>query len=124
MTYSLRTPYRIRKRFTFAASHQLRLLPEDHQCARLHGHNYVVWLELAAAELAGPGFVVDFGDLKAFKVYLDSTLDHRHLNDVLAFNPTAEHLARHLHDVAADMWPEVVAVAVEETENSWAEYRP
>lgn len=116
--------YAIRKRYTFAASHQLDGLPSDHQCARLHGHNYVVWLELAAEQLVEPGFVRDFGELKRFKAYLDDFLDHRHLNHVLPFNPTAELLAMHLYEVADDLWDGVVAVAVEETGTSWAEYRP
>jgi 6-pyruvoyltetrahydropterin/6-carboxytetrahydropterin synthase len=116
--------FTIRKRFTFAASHQLGGLPEDHQCARLHGHNYVVWLELASDRLVAPGFVRDFGELKRFKAYLDGALDHRHLNDVLDCNPTAELLAWHLYEIADDLWDGVVAVAVEETETSWAEYRP
>lgn len=117
-------PFTIRKRFTFAASHQLRGLPVDHQCSRLHGHNYVVWLELAADDLVEPGFVRDFGALKPFKRYLDGMFDHRHLNDVVDFNPTAELLAAHLYEVADDLWDGVVAVAVEETGTSWAEYRP
>lgn len=116
--------FTIRKRFTFAASHQLRGLPENHQCSRLHGHNYVVWLELAADALDGPGFVVDFGDLKVFKGYIDTVFDHRHLNDVVDFNPTAERLAEHFFELAAEKWDEVVAVAVEETGTSYAEYRP
>ncbi len=33
--------FTITKEFHFSASHQLSHLPEDHQCARLHGHNYV-----------------------------------------------------------------------------------
>lgn len=117
--------YSIRKRYQFSASHQLAWLPADHQCSRLHGHNYVVTLELSAEELTpGPGFVTDFGDLRRFKSYLDDTFDHRHLNDVVTFNPTAELLARHLFEVADDLWDGVVAVAVEETPNTWAEYRP
>lgn len=38
--------FRITKEFHFSASHQLTGLPEDHQCARLHGHNYIVEVEL------------------------------------------------------------------------------
>ena len=38
--------YRISKEFHFSASHQLTDLPADHQCARLHGHNYIVVVEL------------------------------------------------------------------------------
>jgi 6-pyruvoyltetrahydropterin/6-carboxytetrahydropterin synthase len=116
--------YTIRKRFTFAASHQLGGLPPEHQCARLHGHNYVVWLELASPDLDPTGFVVDFGQLKIFKAWIDQRLDHRHLNDVLDINPTAELLAQTLYEVAAKTWPQVVACAVQETETSWAEYRP
>ncbi len=117
--------YTIRKRYTFAASHQLLGLPPDHQCSRLHGHNYVVWLELASRSIdPQPGFVRDFGELRRFKDYLDDTLDHRDLNEVLGFNPTAELLAEHLYAIAANMWPEVVAVVVQETETSYAEYRP
>lgn len=34
--------FRITKEYHFSASHRLAHLPDDHQCARLHGHNYVV----------------------------------------------------------------------------------
>lgn len=30
----------IAKGFHFSASHQLYRLPEEHPCARMHGHNY------------------------------------------------------------------------------------
>lgn len=55
---------RITKEFGFSASHQLGGLAENHQCARLHGHNYVVELELSAAReaLTPPGFVRDYGE--------------------------------------------------------------
>lgn len=116
--------FTIRKRFTFAAAHQLAHLPSGHQCARLHGHNYVIWLELSSPAVDADGFVRDFGELKPFRNYLDSTLDHRFLNEILDFHTTAENLARHLYSVASGMWAETIAVAVEETETSWAEFRP
>lgn len=116
--------FTIRKRFSFSASHQLLGLPDGHQCGRLHGHNYVVYLELAAETLDDYGFVVDFGDLKPFGELINETLDHRHLNDVLRVQPTAEYLAAYLHDEAERLFGSVVtAVAVEETPTSWAEYR-
>lgn len=116
--------YRISKSFDFSASHQLGGLPDGHQCGRLHGHNYRVELELASATLVPPGFVVDYGDLAPFKAYLDTELDHRHLNDVLGNEPTAEHLAEHLYNRAQRWgWP-VSAVRVYETPKTCAEYRP
>lgn len=38
----------ITKGFHFSASHVLDRLPSWHPCARMHGHNYVVVLELPA----------------------------------------------------------------------------
>lgn len=117
--------YRIAKEFAFSASHQLRSLPDDHPCARLHGHNYAVVVELAAATLDRVGFVRDYHELTALKRYIDDTLDHRHLNEVLGDEcVTAERLARHLYDWCAARWPEVAAVRVSETPRTWAEYRP
>lgn len=113
----------ISKRFAFSASHQLHGLPEGHPCGRLHGHNYEVEVELAAPTLSAVGFVRDYGELAALRRFIDSTLDHRHLNDVLP-QPTAEHLARYLYVWCAERWPEVSAVRVSETPKTWAEYRP
>lgn len=115
--------YRIWKHHRFSASHVLNGLPEGHQCGRLHGHNYLVEVELASDSLGPEGFVVDFGELKPFKQMIDNEWDHRHLNDVLPFQPTAENMAKHLYDWCKERWPETVAARVQETETSWAEYR-
>jgi 6-pyruvoyltetrahydropterin/6-carboxytetrahydropterin synthase len=82
--------YRIMKEFHFSASHQLSHLPKGHQCARLHGHNYVVVVELASASLNADGFVRDYAELKALKRYIDEAFDHRHLNEVMEVASTAE----------------------------------
>ena len=117
--------YTISKDFHFSASHQLLRMPEGHPCARLHGHNYVVRLELASAELDEYGFVVDYTALKPFKQYIDEYRDHLHLNEVLdSDGHTAELLARHLYEWASQRWSQVSAVAVSETPKTWARYQP
>ena len=117
--------FRITKEFHFSASHQLTELPADHQCARLHGHNYIVEVELSASVLDEHGFVRDYHELAPLKRYIDDELDHRRLNDVLGHNRvTAEVLARHLFDWCKSRWQEVTAVRVSETPKTWAEYRP
>ena len=117
--------YRITKEFSFSASHQLSRLPETHQCARLHGHNYIVMVELAAADLDENNFVRDYGELSALKRYIDDTLDHRHLNDVFGHDSvTAEFLAKSLYDWCKARWPETSAVRVSETPKTWATYQP
>ena len=116
--------YRITKEFHFSASHQLFGLPEGHQCGRLHGHNYIVVVELASEDLDAHGFVRDYHELAPLKRYIDDELDHRHLNDVLGDNcVTSERLAKHFYDWCAARWPETTAVKVSETLKTWAEYR-
>ena len=122
--------YTIYKEFRFSASHQLRGLPDDHPCARLHGHNYRV-----RVELNGPadaiGMVWDYGALAPFRAWLDTTVDHRHLNDLAPFtevNPTAENLSTVL---TMALWEQVAIpdgitsrVWVSETESTWAVWDP
>lgn len=117
--------FAIGKRFTFDAAHSLPHLPANHKCSRVHGHTYTVEVELAADELSPDGFVRDYAELSAIKQWLDDNLDHRYLNDVVVDMPTtAECLARYLYRVAKNLVPEVVAVTVRETPNTWATYRP
>ena len=90
--------YTISKMFAFSASHQLHGLPLEHPCSRLHGHNYEIIVELRADTLNNVGFVKDYRELDGLKIYIDDVLDHRDLNNVLHFNPTAENIARHLFE--------------------------
>lgn len=116
--------FRITKEFHFSASHQLTSLPDDHQCARLHGHNYIVVVELAAETLNDHGFVRDYSELAPLKRYIDDHFDHRHLNDVLGHDHvTSECLAKHFYDWCKAHLPETSAVRVSETPKTWAEYR-
>lgn len=116
----------ISKEFAFSASHQLDGLPPDHQCARLHGHNYVVRVELRSDDLDRTGFVLDYGELAPIKELIDTQLDHRHLNDILPMNPTAEAMAKWLTEAVRGAVPVPprarVSVAVSETPKTWATY--
>jgi 6-pyruvoyltetrahydropterin/6-carboxytetrahydropterin synthase len=114
--------YTIRKEFVFSASHQLEGLPEDHQCARLHGHNYKIIFELQSSTLNEVGFVRDYGDLQVAKDYIDKFLDHRHLNKVMNVNPTAENIARFLYDIFIAVLPELRAIEVCETDKTSARF--
>lgn len=120
--------YRVSKRFGFAASHVLHGLGPDHPCSRLHGHNYEVEVMAEADELDHRGFVVDFGELDDVKRWIDETLDHRHLNDVMEGQPSAEAIARLVHDWCRKELPDpvadrIVGVRVWETPKAYAEYR-
>lgn len=114
--------FRISKEFHFSASHQLFGLPPEHQCARLHGHNYVIIVELKSDSLNEVGFVQDYGELKPIKDYIDKELDHRHLNNIFDFNPTAELMAQFLFKKFKAIFPSLVAVTVKETPKTTARY--
>jgi 6-pyruvoyltetrahydropterin/6-carboxytetrahydropterin synthase len=115
--------FQIKKAYAFSASHHLTGLPDDHQCARLHGHNYIVEIVLESAGLNEVGFVKDYGDLKPIKEWLDDNFDHRNLNDILDFNPTSELFAKYILDSWRLTYEQLIAVRVSETPTSWAEYR-
>lgn len=115
--------YAISKEFAFSAAHHLEGLDEGHPCMRAHGHNYLVRVTINRLELDRCGFVMDYGDLGPFACWIDDMLDHRDLNDYLP-QPTAENLARALHDTLHETVsvPDGcrVQVAVSETPKTWA----
>lgn len=113
----------ISKMFDFCASHSLKGLDPDHPCGRTHGHNYVVRVFLTGAP--GPdGFVVDYRKLEDVKAFIDTKLDHRHLNDVFDFQPSVEMMCVHLYLVFKGMHPELSAVEMSETPKTWCRYAP
>lgn len=116
--------YVITKQFEFEAAHQLTKVPDGHKCRRLHGHNYVVTVELTSESLDSQDFVVDFGELRKLGQHLDDTYDHRFLNHVVPCETTAENLAHELYVWCADRWPQTSAITVAETRGTTATYRP
>ena len=82
--------YYVRKKMDIAGSHQLSLNYFS-KCQNLHGHNWEIVVYCKSEKLDSNGMVVDFAHIK--KAVKDK-LDHKHLNDVFNFNPTAENIAR------------------------------
>ena len=106
--------YFVTKSFEFSAAHRLRLCYES-KCSQLHGHNWHVKVFCRARELDANGMVVDFTHIK--KAVIDH-LDHKVLNDVLPFNPTAENIARWVVETV----PNCYRAEVEESDGNTAAY--
>ncbi|HQU15564.1 MAG: 6-carboxytetrahydropterin synthase QueD [Chromatiales bacterium 21-64-14] len=87
-------PYTLRILTDFASAHTLQGYPGA--CARMHGHNWKLEVEVEATGLDDMGMGVDFKIIKGAARELSDQLDHRYLNEIEPFdriNPTAENLA-------------------------------
>jgi 6-pyruvoyltetrahydropterin/6-carboxytetrahydropterin synthase len=116
---------KICRRYRFSASHQLMLMPEEHKCRRMHGHNYMVEVMVRAAEVDDRFMVMDFAELDDLVAPLIHTVDHHHLNDILSCDqPTAEFIAAWMYQELIDdnRGQYKFSVRVWETENCYAEY--
>ena len=106
--------YTVIKRMEISAAHSLSLSYPS-KCENLHGHNWIVTVHCRSKELNADGMVIDFTHIK--QVVKDQ-LDHRNLNEVLPFNPTAENIARWI----CDQLPCCYKVEVQESEGNTAIY--
>jgi 6-pyruvoyltetrahydropterin/6-carboxytetrahydropterin synthase len=132
--------FQVTREIRFCYGH--RLLNHDGKCRHLHGHNGRAVITLESEALDRLGMVVDFSTIKrVVSQWIDANLDHRmilHKDDpilphlkqqgepvfLLDVNPTAENLARLIHDFVAEQGFPVVEVRLWETDDSFATYRP
>jgi 6-pyruvoyltetrahydropterin/6-carboxytetrahydropterin synthase len=119
-----------------------RLLNYDGKCKYLHGHNGRAVITIEADKLDHRGMVMDFSDIKnVVTAWIDENLDHRmilHQDDpavpflrqmgepmyLLDVNPTAENIARLIHEVAERNQFPVVKTQLWETPRCYATYEP
>jgi len=106
--------YYVSKRIEVSAAHRLELSYPS-KCTGLHGHNWIITVYCRAEKLNPDGMVTDFTEIKRM---VTDTIDHRCLNDVLPFNPTAENIARYL----CENIPNCYRVDVIESEGNTASY--
>lgn len=72
-------------------------------------------MECRSKEVDKNGMVVDFSHIKRM---IKERVDHKMLNEVLNFNPTAENIARWV----VDSVPNCYRAQVEESSGNWAAY--
>ena len=141
---------KISKQFEFSMGHALHNY--EGKCHQLHGHNYQLEVTIESKELDESGFVMDFGDLRDIKRWIESEWDHNVLiaaDDPLipelkkleevggiylnilpdGYYPGIEESCRYLYDMLNPMIKEktnnrveITRVEIWEHENNHAEY--
>ncbi len=87
--------FELRIKTDFAAAHHLEGYPGN--CARPHGHNWVVEVFARSTGLDSIGMAMDFRTLKGATKELIAAWDHQDLNtlpDFQKINPSAEQIAK------------------------------
>ena len=107
--------YKVKKRLEISAAHKLALGYES-KCTNLHGQNWIIDVYLKSETLDENGMIMDFTHIK--KKIIDK-FDHKVINEVADFNPTAENLAKYICDELA---PYCYRVDVQESLDNIASY--
>lgn len=107
--------YTVEKRMEISGAHHLQLEYES-KCKSLHGHNWIITVRCQSETLDENGMVIDFTHIKRKIV---EKLDHKNLNDVFDFNPTAENIARW---ICQQIGEKCRSVTVQESEGNTAIY--
>ena len=131
--------FRVTQHIEFCYGH--RLLNYSGKCRYLHGHNGRAVIVLEGEQLDTRGMLVDFAEIKnSLRGWIDAELDHRmilcendpalpllqQLNEpvyVIPENPTAENIARLIHNYARGQGFPIVEVSLWETASSCATFR-
>ena len=106
--------YTIVKRMEISASHSLSLSYPS-KCENLHGHNWIIKVYCRSHSLNEDGMVIDFSHIKKI---INDKMDHKNLNEVFKFNPTAENIAKWI----CDQIDTCFKVEVQESEGNIAIY--
>jgi 6-pyruvoyltetrahydropterin/6-carboxytetrahydropterin synthase len=107
----------LRVKDKFQAAHFLK--EYQGKCERVHGHTFLVEVQIEVKELDHTGIGVDFTEIK--NTLSEILPDHTLLNEVYDFNPSAENLSRHFFYELKKYYP-VKAVTVWESEDASATY--
>lgn len=82
------------REFTIEAGRYLPQLPEQHPCARMHGHTFVIQVHVKGEVDPVTGWLMDFAELDRQVQAVRQALDHKVLNEIAGLkNPTTEQLA-------------------------------
>lgn len=109
---------RVGVRIKFDSAHYLERYRG--KCKNLHGHSWVVEVEVEVEKLNQLGIGIDFRVLKKKIREVVDKLDHRLLNEIIK-QPTAENLGLYIKKRLEEKRLRVASVRVWESSDTWIE---
>jgi 6-pyruvoyltetrahydropterin/6-carboxytetrahydropterin synthase len=109
-----------------SSAHQLR--DYDGPCARIHGHNWKVKVDVQSEKIDESGIVIDFTELDKHLLEVIGPFDHQLINVVPPFdkiNPTAENLVKFIYQelkIKLSQKVSLVKVSIWETDEYMVSY--
>ena len=105
----------------FTAGHYLPSY--DGACNRVHAHGWKYVVTVRKRINPDNGMVMDFKELKSHLKDMESVLDHRMLNDIFSFEPTAENLVVWMWEYLSKrtLLKGIVKIALYESDNCYTE---
>ncbi len=111
------------REFTIEAGRYLPNLKQEHPCARMHGHTFVVQIHITGEVEEEKGWIMDFHELDNKLNEVRKMLDHKVLNEIPGLeNPTTELLARWLWERLIDGLPGLSRIVIQENPYSGCIY--
>ena len=118
--------YKISTTHKIAAAHQLRNY--EGPCARLHGHNWQIKVDVIVSDVNDLGITIDFVDLDKIIWKVVGKFDHQNFNAIEPFdkiNPSAENIAKYFYgkiktELAENI--QLAKVSIWETDQYLVEY--
>lgn len=104
---------RIYKDFYFEAAHYLPSAPAGHPNARIHGHSFRARVTIDGEPDHQTGLIMNLSDLEAALKEVQTTLDHRLLNEVEGLGvPSLERLAQWVWNKLSNRVPGLTEIEI------------
>lgn len=88
---------RLSRDFVFDSAHKLNNY--EGACASTHGHRWTLRVVIEGEVNPETDMLIDFKYLKSIvNTSVINKLDHKFLNEIVSFNPTAENLSKYIYE--------------------------
>lgn len=109
--------FNLKHQFRIESARFLPRLPEGHPCKQIHGHSFLITLEIESPSLHPElEWLIDFNQVSEAAKPVLKLLDHQLLNEVPGLeNPTSENLCLYIFRKLKPQLQQLKKVSIQET---------